>query len=238
MRSPTAPTAAAATAAAGSGAWPGTPPDRLSGAPHPVLAALWHTRAAAADGEGLHAADSWVRMRGVAARRRPVKPVGRFIVWLLVATALAGGSAFPAGAQADAEPRFSAGAAPFAANCVVCHRANGAGTPGLAPPVTSYPPRFMATAEGRRQLVLTLLFGMFGDVVVDERHYNFKMPDFARLDDETLAAMLNYLIFDLGHAPPELAPLSVTEVAAERARGLDGSAVRQHRAEVVGALHP
>jgi mono/diheme cytochrome c family protein len=190
-------------------------------------------------GKGLHAADSWLCMGGVATRRhRPVRPVARSVTWLLAAAALAGGWTLPGRAQADAEPRFAAGAAPFAANCVVCHRANGAGTPGLAPPVTGYPPRFMATAEGRRQLVLTLLFGMFGEIVVDERHYNFKMPDFARLDDVALAATLNYLVFDLGHAPPDLAPLTVTEVTVERARGLDGSAVRQHRAEVVGALHP
>ena len=141
-------------------------------------------------------------------------------------------------ARADEGPRFAAGLAPFAASCAVCHRASGAGTPGLAPPVTSYPPRFIATAEGRRQLVLTLLFGMFGEIVVEERHYNFKMPDFARLDDATLAVTLNYLVFDLAHAPANAVPFTAAEVAAERARGLDGSAVRQHRAEVAGALQP
>lgn len=166
--------------------------------------------------------------------KRAVRPA----TLLLAAAVLAAGIAPPGHAQLDAAPRFARGASPFAANCAVCHRANGAGTPGLAPPVTSYPPRFIATSEGRRQLVLTLLFGMYGEIVVDERHYNFKMPDFARLDDTTLAATLNYLVFDLGRAPAEAAPLTAAEVAAERARGLDGSAVRQHRAEVIDAGHP
>ena len=65
------------------------------------------------------------------------------------ALAVAGASA----ALAEGEPRYADGAATFQANCAVCHRASGAGTPGLAPPVTQYPPRFIAIPEGRRQLV-------------------------------------------------------------------------------------
>jgi mono/diheme cytochrome c family protein len=141
-------------------------------------------------------------------------------------------------ARADDGPRYPDGAATFQANCAVCHRANGAGTPGLAPPVTQYPPRFVATVEGRRQLALTVLFGMFGDIVVAERHYNFKMPDFARFDDATLAAALNFVVFDLGHAPADAAPLTAAEIGAERPRALDGSAVLAHRGEVVARLAP
>lgn len=143
-----------------------------------------------------------------------------------------------ASAHADEPPagaRFVDGAATFAANCAVCHRANGAGQPGLAPPLTGYPARYIATAEGRRQLVLTLLYGMFGDVVVDERHFNFKMPDFARLDDATLAAAINYVVFDLSKAPIGAEPIRPDEVARERALGLSGEAVRKHRAEVLDA---
>lgn len=176
------------------------------------------------------------RRGGAAGSRHPVQPAWRFAALLLAAAVLAGGSAYAPRALADGEPRFAAGADPFVANCAVCHRASGAGTPGLAPPVTGYPPRFIATAEGRRQLVLTVLYGMFGEIVIDERHYNFKMPDFARLDDATLAATLNYLAFDLGRASSDAAPLTAAEVAAERTRAVDGSVVRQHRSEVVGAL--
>ena len=148
------------------------------------------------------------------------------------------GLAFAIGARADEALQFTGGASAFQANCAVCHRANGAGTPGLAPPVTVYPPRFAASAEGRRQLALTVLYGMFGDVLIAERHYNFKMPEFAHLDDGTLAAMLNFVVFDLGHAPAAVAPLTAADVAAERGRGLDGNAVRDHRAEVVAGLAP
>jgi mono/diheme cytochrome c family protein len=161
--------------------------------------------------------------------------------WLALQRWLAGATlavALAGYAHADGEPRFAEGAAVFQVNCAVCHRANGTGTPGLAPPVIEYPARFIATPEGRRQLALTVLFGMYGDIVVGERHYNFKMPEFARLDDATLAAALNFLVFDLGHAPAESRPLAAAELAADRARALDGSAVREHRAEVVAKLAP
>jgi mono/diheme cytochrome c family protein len=141
-------------------------------------------------------------------------------------------------AHADGEPRFADGAALFQANCAVCHRATGAGTPGLAPPLTSVAPRYVSTPEGRRQLAMTVLFGMYGDIVVDERHYNFRMPEFSQLDDTALAAVLNHVVFDLGHAPAAAAPLTAAEVAAERTHAVDGAQVREHRAEVVGRLAP
>ena len=129
---------------------------------------------------------------------------------------------------ADA-PSSAQGAAAFQANCAVCHGPAGAGVPGLAPPITSYPARYAAGAEGRRQLAMTLLYGMFGEISVGDAHFNAQMPDFARLDDATLAAILNFVVFELGHAPADTKPLTAGELAAERAHPLDAAAVRAHR---------
>jgi mono/diheme cytochrome c family protein len=128
--------------------------------------------------------------------------------------------------------KFPDGAASFQANCAVCHGAQGGGLPSLAPPLTSYPARYAASPEGRRQLAMTVLYGLFGDITVDDKHFDFKMPDFLRLDDATLAATLNYVVFDLGHAPAGVKPLSAADLAAERAQPLDGAAVREHRKTV------
>src|SRR5205807_8263303 len=133
-------------------------------------------------------------------------------------------------------PKYAAGATVFQANCAVCHGQNGAGTPSLAPPLTSYPARYAASAEGRRQLAVTVLYGMFGEVVVEEKHYNFKMPDFTRLDDAALAAALNFVVFDLAHAAQGTKPLTAEEIAAERRQPMDGAAVRERRAGVLAAL--
>ena len=140
----------------------------------------------------------------------------------------------PAAGAVDAPaPAYPQGGTSFQANCAVCHGPSGAGVPSLAPPLLSYPARYAASAEGRRQLAMTMLYGLFGDITVGDKHYNFKMPDFARLDDATLAATLNFVVFDLSHASAGVRPLDPGEIGAERAHPVDGAAVREHRMSVV-----
>lgn len=155
------------------------------------------------------------------------------------AAALAALTVSPAGAAAHVPaPAYPEGFASFQANCAVCHGAAGAGVPALAPPLVSYPARYATSVEGRRQLAMTVLYGMIGDITVDDRHYNFQMPEFTRLDDATLATTLNYVVFDLGHAGADVKPLSPAEIAAERAHPVDGAAVREHRKNVAPAASP
>jgi mono/diheme cytochrome c family protein len=142
----------------------------------------------------------------------------------------------PAFAADPAPARYPAGATTFQANCAVCHGAKGAGTPSLAPPITTYPARYAANDEGRKQLAMTVLNGMFGGIDVDQKHFDFKMPDFMHLDDATLATVLNFVVFDLDHATDEVKPLTAEEIAAERAHPVDGTAVREHRTKLLAAL--
>ena len=106
----------------------------------------------------------------------------------------------------------------------------------LAPPITTYPARYAATDDGRKQLAMTVLNGMFGGIDVEQKHFDFKMPDFTHLDDATLAAVLNYVVFDLDHAADEVKPIAAEEIAAERAHPVDGTAVREHRTKLLTAL--
>jgi mono/diheme cytochrome c family protein len=165
--------------------------------------------------------------------------VGGAAVRLLGATALLTTlgllRAAPVAAADAPAPQFPDGAASFQANCAVCHGPAGAGLPSLAPPLLSYPAHYATSAAGRRQLAMTVLYGMFGEITVEDKRYDFKMPDFARLDDATLAATLNFVVFDLDHAPASVKALSAADVAAERAQALDGAAVREHRKSVVPA---
>lgn len=142
----------------------------------------------------------------------------------------------PSFAADPAPVRYPAGATTFQANCAVCHGAKGAGTPSLAPPVTSYPARYAANDEGRKQLAMTVLNGMFGGIDVEQKHFDFKMPDFMHLDDATLAAVLNFVVFDLDHAADDVKPIATEEVAAERAHPADGAAVREHRSKLLASL--
>jgi mono/diheme cytochrome c family protein len=166
-------------------------------------------------------------------RRREAAAPGAVTLALLPA-ALAGlGAALPVRGADAPLPAYPLGAASFQANCVVCHGPGGAGLPSLAPPLLSYPARYAASPEGRRQLVMTLLYGMIGDIAVEDKHYDSPMPDFARLDDATLAATLNFVVFDLAHAPADVQPLTAGEIAAERAHPVEGAAVRAHRRSVL-----
>jgi mono/diheme cytochrome c family protein len=138
---------------------------------------------------------------------------------------------------ADGPPvLYPAGAAVFQASCSVCHGAKGAGQPSLAPPLTSYPARYAMSEAGRRQLAITVLNGMFGGIEVQQKHFDFKMPDFAHLDDATLAAVLNFVVFDLAQAGPDIKPLAAEEITAARAHALDGAAVREERAKLLPLL--
>jgi len=153
----------------------------------------------------------------------------RFTLPMVLMAGLATGLMAARAARAADTPAYPQGATAFQSNCALCHGAAGAGVPALAPPITSYPARFAATPEGRRQLAMTVLYGMFGEITLGEKRFNSQMPDFARLDDATLAATLNFVVFDLAHAAPDLKPISATEIAAERAHAMDGAAVREHR---------
>jgi len=164
---------------------------------------------------------------------REARTVRNLPVTLAVAvTVLASALSSTPHARAADTPSYPQGAAAFQTNCAVCHGPAGAGIPALAPPLSSEPARFTASPQGRRQLAITLLYGMFGDITVGQAHFNSQMPDFARLDDATLAATLNFVVFDLAHAPTEVKPLTADEIGAERARALDAAAVREHRKSV------
>ena len=162
--------------------------------------------------------------------QRPACIAAAFTAAVLAAAGLPGFAADPT------PVRYPIGATTFQANCAVCHGAKGAGTPSLAPPVTSYPARYATNDEGRKQLAMTVLNGMFGGIDVEQKHFDFKMPDFTHLDDATLAAVLNFVIFDIGRAADDVKPIAPEEIAAERAHPVDGAAVREHRTKLLATL--
>lgn len=159
------------------------------------------------------------------ARHVPVAVVVHLTATVSLAIALACAS----DARAADAPSYPQGAAAFQSNCALCHGTAGAGVAGLAPPLTAYPARYAATLEGRRQLAMTVLYGMFGAISVGEARFNSQMPDFGRLDDATLAATLNFVVFDLAHASADVKPLTAAEIASERSHPVDAAAVRAHR---------
>ena len=147
-----------------------------------------------------------------------------------LAAALLGRAAHTVAADVPAYPE---GARAFQATCAVCHGAAGAGIPSLAPPLASYPAHYAGSAEGRRQLAMTVLNGLYGEIMVGDQRFDFRMPEFSSLDDATLAAVLNFIVFELAHAPADTRPIAAAEIQAERSHPVDGAVVREHRKTVV-----
>jgi mono/diheme cytochrome c family protein len=107
----------------------------------------------------------------------------------------------------------------YALNCQGCHRADGAGTPGGVPALAGSVGRFLRVPGGREFLV--------------------QVPGVAQapLDDDALAAVLNWLLerFDHDNLPRAFAPYTATEVGALRAHPLTNvDCVRRELLEAAG----
>lgn len=139
-------------------------------------------------------------------------------------------------AQSVQSGQYAPGKAFFDSKCVVCHQAGGKGQDGLAPPLTELPGRYASVAEGRKQLGLTLLNGMFGQIAIKDKTYNFKMPSFRAESDEDIASVLNYLVFDLNAKHQGGKPFTASEVKALRGMQMDGTQVHEHRAATLKVL--
>ncbi|WP_272546211.1 cytochrome c [Burkholderia cepacia] len=144
--------------------------------------------------------------------------------------------ALPGAARAQDAVHYPAGKSLFDAQCAVCHQAGGNGQDGLAPPLTEYPGKYATAEAGRAQLVATLLYGMFGEIKVHDKRYNFKMPSFASASDDDIAHVLNYVVFDLNAQHGDAKPFTAADIRAARAKAMDGTAVHAQRDVVIKGL--
>jgi mono/diheme cytochrome c family protein len=124
-----------------------------------------------------------------------------------IARALGAGLAIGAATAALAAPPPGED---YLLHCSGCHHADGAGVPGVVPPLTGLAP-FLATAAGRAYLV--------------------RVPGVAQssLHDERLAAVLNWVLREMSDAAPDY---DAREVHALRADPLRDA--RAERAIVLG----
>jgi len=133
-----------------------------------------------------------------------------------------------AGAMATAAPPSGARAAaprPYVTTCQSCHKADGSGMPGVFPRLNGRVGPVARTADGRKWLISTILFGQSGPITVDGKTIRGAMPAFARMSDSDVAQTLTWLA---GSGPK---PFTAAEVAAVRSQpGMTGARVGQMRA--------
>jgi mono/diheme cytochrome c family protein len=140
---------------------------------------------------------------------------------LAVASGAVAGAAF---AQAD-------GAALFNTHCAVCHLADGAGQPGVAPALKGE--HWAKLAAERAYLPNVLLYGMSGVIKVNGQTFVGVMAPFANLDDAALAAIATHVRKLQGAADAK--PYAADEIKAVRDKPGNPQATRQLRASLVGS---
>ncbi|MET1754566.1 hypothetical protein ABVV53_03705 [Novosphingobium sp. RD2P27] len=135
-----------------------------------------------------------------------------------------------AAAFAPAHAGPSAAPSPYSMACQSCHKPDGSGVRGVFPRISSRLGAAAQTAEGRKWLIATVLFGQSGAIVVDGKPIRSAMPAFARLSDSPVAETLNWLLAGAGK------PFNAAEVAAMRAQpGMSAAKVGQMRAGLAKA---
>lgn len=135
-----------------------------------------------------------------------------------------------AAALAPAQAGSPAAPSSYSTACRSCHKPDGSGVPGVFPRISNRLEGAARTAEGRKWLIATILFGQSGEIVVDGKSIRSPMPAFARLSDSQVAETLNWLLAGSGK------PFSAAEVAAMRAQtGMSAAKVGKMRAELAKA---
>lgn len=106
--------------------------------------------------------------------------------------------------------QIAAGQALFAGTCSVCHQANGAGLPGVFPPLA----KSDWLGQDPRRAVGAVLHGLSGKVKVNGKDYDSVMPPMNQLNDDEVANILTYVLNSWGNAGGSI---SADEVKKQRA---------------------
>lgn len=123
----------------------------------------------------------------------------------------------PAGAGGAAD-----GAQVYAANCVACHQATGAGLPGVFPPLAG-----SEWALAKEAVPINIVLqGVTGKLTVKGGAYNGQMPTFKdKLNDGEIAAVLTYIRASFGNGGGKIAADAVKaarEAAKDRSAPWNG----------------
>ncbi len=122
------------------------------------------------------------------------------------------------------------------ARCAACHLPDGAGIPGVFPPLKDRLDSIATTKLGRDYVVMTVIGGLIGVIEIDGISYRGVMPA-QGLSDAEIASVLNYIVSSLSTATSEdWQAFSEAEVAAIRQYHAKptGQAVLQLRENVPG----
>lgn len=111
------------------------------------------------------------------------------------------------------QDQVNAGGQLFAGTCSVCHQANGAGLPGVFPPLAQSD---YLNSDPQRSIGV-LLRGLSGKVSVNGKDFDSVMPAMNQLNDDEVANILTYVLNSWGNKGGRIL---ASEVKAERAKAV------------------
>ncbi|HET9642886.1 MAG TPA: copper-containing nitrite reductase [Burkholderiaceae bacterium] len=117
------------------------------------------------------------------------------------------------------EDQVHAGQALFAGTCSVCHQANGAGLPGVFPPLATSD----YLAADPKRAIDVLLRGLNGKITVNGTEYNSVMPPMNQLNDDEIANILTYVLNSWGNPGERILPDEVRKARAGAAAKVTAS---------------
>jgi len=123
-----------------------------------------------------------------------------------LAAVTAAAKAAQSGALTAAD-QMKAGQALFAGTCSTCHQGNGAGLPGVFPPLA----KSDWLAANPKRAIDVVLHGMSGAVKVNGQDYNSVMPPMNQLNDDEVANILTYVMGSWGNPGGKVTKAEVAE---------------------------
>jgi nitrite reductase (NO-forming) len=108
------------------------------------------------------------------------------------------------------QEQVHAGQELFAGTCSVCHQANGAGLPGVFPPLANSD--YLA-ADPKRAMDIVLR-GLTGKLKVNGADYDSVMPPMTQLNDDAIANILTYVLNSWGNPGGRLSTEDVKKARA------------------------
>jgi len=120
-------------------------------------------------------------------------------------------AAVAAAAAASPPEKAPLGEQVFGNKCAACHQPDGAGVPGLFPPLRGDP---VVLNPDATEQIRTVLTGLHGKEIGGET-YASEMPAFGdQLDDQHIAAVINYTRTSWGNRAPTITASDVAKVRA------------------------
>jgi len=110
------------------------------------------------------------------------------------------------------DEQIKAGQQLFAGTCSVCHQGNGAGLPGIFPPLA----KSDFLLGDLRRTIGVVLNGMSGKVTVNGTEYNSVMPPMNQLNDDEVANILTYVTNSWGNTGNPVSAADVKKVRAAK----------------------